>query len=536
MEYFHFVSERRDPSPLITSRRHAAERHRRTAVRPSSLDDGRVETGADARAAAAARRRAARVHQRVLRARRARARAKKKAAGRVRVDAVDAHRSRVPARRARAATGDGPPRRPRGSRCARDTIDATRVGASRVRARARDALARASDADAQICPFARPRVAPVRNPFIATLPFSTTHTPAVDRSSSRSPPHPRPGHITRADIAAACLALNLPGHDAAYVDELVAQFGGDASSGFVAVDSFRAAARRSERSYRAAWDDIATKAGAVTPGGVASPSPSPPSHPPRTMTSAEALTAVRAVGVDTATAEDAEAMIRLLTRGGDDGSSKAACVSISYQNFRRYAALLPRTQLRSKNASWCWLVSATPMKAHERPRAQPRLQLLAGGFAGACAKTLVAPLDRARTIIQDTGWCGQRGSRKTVMGVCAKVFRGEGVAGLFRGNAVSVMKVLPCNALQFAIFNGLKEQLTRAKKQQNNNTNNASSKGVTSTAGDKYSLTLAERLASGGVAGAVSTAACYPLDALKSQVRSIHWFPYDRVGVVDADP
>ncbi|EEH56762.1 mitochondrial carrier family, partial [Micromonas pusilla CCMP1545] len=130
------------------------------------------------------------------------------------------------------------------------------------------------------------------------------------------------------------------------------------------------------------------------------------------------------------------------------------------------------------------------------PRAQPRLQLLAGGFAGACAKTLVAPLDRARTIIQDTGWCGQRGSRKTVMGVCAKVFRGEGVAGLFRGNAVSVMKVLPCNALQFAIFNGLKEH----------------------TAGDKYSLTLAERLASGGVAGAVSTAACYPLDALKSQM------------------
>ena len=134
------------------------------------------------------------------------------------------------------------------------------------------------------------------------------------------------------------------------------------------------------------------------------------------------------------------------------------------------------------------------MKAHERPRRCSRgFNSWRGGSRRACAKTLVAPLDRARTIIQDTGWCGQRGSRKTVMGVCAKVFRGEGVAGLFRGNAVSVMKVLPCNALQFAIFNGLKEQLTRAKKQQNNNTNNASSKGVTSTAGDKYSLTLAER-------------------------------------------
>ena len=222
---------------------------------------------------------------------------------------------------------DGPPPASPREQVAR-AIRSTRPASARLAsARARATPSRAPRTRTpQICPFARPRVAPVRNPFIATLPFSTTHTPAVDRSSSRSPPHPRPGHITRADIAAACLALNLPGHDAAYVDELVAQFGGDAELG-IRRGRFRSARRRVDRSDRTAprGDDIATKAGAVTPGGVASPSPSPPSHPPRTMTSrggVDGRAGRRRRHRDGGGRGGHDPVC--LTRGGDDGSSKAA--------------------------------------------------------------------------------------------------------------------------------------------------------------------------------------------------------------------
>ena len=82
-------------------------------------------------------------------------------------------------------------------------------------------------------------------------------------------------------------------------------------------------------------------------------------------------------------------------------------------------------------------------------------QLVAGGVAGIIAKTCVAPLDRARTMIQDAGGRGGGGGsggnrggggggRRGVAGVCGRVLREEGVSGLFRGNMVSVIKVRRC--------------------------------------------------------------------------------------------
>jgi len=139
-----------------------------------------------------------------------------------------------------------------------------------------------------------------------------------------------------------------------------------------------------------------------------------------------------------------------------------------------------------------------PCSPAQKPRLHPVKQLLAGGVAGIIAKTCVAPLDRARTMIQDAGAGGGRGGgggggRRGVAGVCGRVLREEGVGGLFRGNMVSVIKVLPSSALQFAIFENMKEAMGG-------------------------SLSIPQRLAAGAAAGAVATATCYPLDTLKSQM------------------
>ena len=142
----------------------------------------------------------------------------------------------------------------------------------------------------------------------------------------------------------------------------------------------------------------------------------------------------------TASTADAAKMVSLLaSRRGRNGSSRDA---VTYEEFRRYAALLPDAQLRSGNAVWDWLAAAAPEREHVKPRGQRRKQLFAGGLAGIVGRTAVAPLDRARTIIQDMGLV--RGPASSVLDksgivhttkppnaaqVCRDVLRNEGPRG-----------------------------------------------------------------------------------------------------------
>mmetsp|Transcript_966 Transcript_966/g.3573 ORF Transcript_966/g.3573 Transcript_966/m.3573 type:complete len:480 (-) Transcript_966:111-1550(-) len=228
------------------------------------------------------------------------------------------------------------------------------------------------------------------------------------------------------------------------------------------------------------------------------------------------LEATKRAGIDGVSSADARRMVSLLARRGSDGAGSQTD-AVTYEEFRRYAALLPDAQLRSGNAVWDWLAAAAPEREHGKPRGQRRKQLFAGGLAGIVGRTAVAPLDRARTIIQDMGLV--RGPASSVLDksgivhttkppnaaqVCRDVLRNEGPAGLFRGNMVSALKVVPANALQFAIFHKMKDDFLRARSEKDG--------------APAEQLLLEERLASGAVAGALSTAACYPLDTLKSQM------------------
>jgi solute carrier family 25 phosphate transporter 23/24/25/41 len=99
------------------------------------------------------------------------------------------------------------------------------------------------------------------------------------------------------------------------------------------------------------------------------------------------------------------------------------------------------------------------------------------------------------------------------------VLREEGVVGLWRGNAVTALKVVPCNALQFAIFHQMKDAFRRRRERREREARkNGDVASSSSSSSSSSGLTLPERLASGSVAGAISTAVCYPLDTLKSQM------------------
>ncbi|KAI3771181.1 hypothetical protein L6452_02340 [Arctium lappa] len=120
----------------------------------------------------------------------------------------------------------------------------------------------------------------------------------------------------------------------------------------------------------------------------------------------------------------------------------------------------------------------------------------AGAVAGATAKTVTAPLDRIKLIMQTHGLrAGQESAKKTIGFIEALVSVGkqEGVKGYWKGNLAQVLRVLPYSAVQLFAYESYKK-LYRGKDGE---------------------LSVIGRLAAGASAGMTSTFVTYPLDVLR---------------------
>jgi hypothetical protein len=84
---------------------------------------------------------------------------------------------------------------------------------------------------------------------------------------------------------------------------------------------------------------------------------------------------------------------------------------------------------------------------------QLRLQgLAAGGFAGAFAKTMTAPFDRVKILCQ-TG----RSAKPTA--AVQEVWQSQGIAGFWKGNAVSVLRIIPNRGVLFMTSDFIKDMM-----------------------------------------------------------------------------
>jgi solute carrier family 25 (mitochondrial phosphate transporter), member 23/24/25/41 len=137
--------------------------------------------------------------------------------------------------------------------------------------------------------------------------------------------------------------------------------------------------------------------------------------------------------------------------------------------------------------------------------ADAHLLALAGGGAGAAARTLVAPLDRVKLLAQVSKASPSplasspsslpQKSPPPWRAVLA-LARSEGPAALWRGNAASCLRAVPYSATQLAVHDALKRAAT--------------------TGGDRSSPpSPAARLAAGAAAGCAATAVAHPLDLLR---------------------
>ena len=124
---------------------------------------------------------------------------------------------------------------------------------------------------------------------------------------------------------------------------------------------------------------------------------------------------------------------------------------------------------------------------------------LAGGTAGAVAKTCTAPLDRLKIIMQISGAnqqsaAAQAAAKGGLIPAFVAIGKSEGLKGYWKGNVPQVIRILPYSTAMLNSYEFYKQQLTNKET------------GVLSVPG---------RLASGAAAACTATLVTYPLDIIR---------------------
>ncbi|KAJ8270084.1 hypothetical protein GJAV_G00110140 [Gymnothorax javanicus] len=123
--------------------------------------------------------------------------------------------------------------------------------------------------------------------------------------------------------------------------------------------------------------------------------------------------------------------------------------------------------------------------------------LLCGAFAGAVAKTAVAPLDRTKIIFQVSS---NRFSAKEAYRLIYRTYLKDGFLSLWRGNSATMVRVIPYAAIQFCAHEQYKRLLG----------------GYYGFQGK--ALPPVPRLLAGSLAGTTAAMLTYPLDMVRARM------------------
>ena len=262
-------------------------------------------------------------------------------------------------------------------------------------------------------------------------------------------------------------------------------------------------------------------------------------HRRRRLSSAAATAAAAALGNDTLSSYFASATSASMTASSPPSPLLAF---LGRRRRRAGSSCPPDSDSEDEGAGGTSL--SLPALLARRPdallaAAVPRAAVLfgAGAAAGALGKTLTAPLDRVKLLLQTSGGfetgairaataggglplaaaplssVGRGGARSVsrVVDALAAIGRQEGVAGLWRGNLPQILKVVPYSATQLCAYELFKRALAPEEAAEEEKREGASS----SSSSPSSRLSVGRRLAAGAAAGMVATLATHPLDTLR---------------------
>jgi len=129
---------------------------------------------------------------------------------------------------------------------------------------------------------------------------------------------------------------------------------------------------------------------------------------------------------------------------------------------------------------------------------------LLGGVAAAISKTVAAPIERVKLLVQNQDEMIKQGRLaspyKGIVDCFKRVISEEGVGPLWRGNLANVIRYFPTQALNFAFKDEFKRRFGFTKEK------------------DGYGWWFFGNMASGGLAGASSLAFVYSLDYARTRL------------------
>lgn len=124
------------------------------------------------------------------------------------------------------------------------------------------------------------------------------------------------------------------------------------------------------------------------------------------------------------------------------------------------------------------------------------------GCAAAVSKTIAAPIERIKLLLQNQGDSkALQGDAqyKGIMDICIRVPKEQGIGSFWRGNMANVIRYFPTQALNFAFKDKYKQMFK-----------------VPKTA--PFHMRLGSNVAAGGAAGATSLLVVYPLDFARTRL------------------
>ncbi|MCL7030064.1 hypothetical protein MKW94_009209 [Papaver nudicaule] len=142
-------------------------------------------------------------------------------------------------------------------------------------------------------------------------------------------------------------------------------------------------------------------------------------------------------------------------------------------------------------------------------------EFLSGALAGAMTKAVLAPLETIRTrMVVGVG-------SRHIAGSFIEVMEQRGWQGLWAGNTVNMLRIVPTQAIELGTFECVKRAVTSAKEDWEKN---GCPKVQIGRVRLSFSFSWLSPTAVGGAAaGIVSTLACHPLEVLKLLLHSLSW-------------
>jgi len=139
-------------------------------------------------------------------------------------------------------------------------------------------------------------------------------------------------------------------------------------------------------------------------------------------------------------------------------------------------------------------------KKKPAPKTNVVEDFMLGGAAAAVSKTIAAPIERVKLLLQNQGEQAAITKKYTgIVDVFIRVPREQGFISFWRGNWANVLRYFPTQALNFAFKDFYRGYLERPRS-------------------DGFFMCLMGNMASGGAAGATSLCVVYPLDFARTRL------------------